>query len=139
MSRFDLFFVIIDERSEEIDTAIARHIVNLHRNKDNAIEPDFTTQDLQRYIRFARALKPQFTHKAAETLRDEYVALRESDRSGQKTSYRITVRQLESMIRLSEALARAHLEDTITEEYVKEGAVYVDSVLSGNSQTAKPQ
>ena len=117
MSRFDLFFVIIDERSDE---AIARHIVNLHRRKDDAIAPEFTTQDLQRYIRFARALKPQFNKAAAETLREEYKTLRQSDVSGQKTSYRITVRQLESIIRLSEALARAHLEDVISEEYVKE-------------------
>jgi len=120
MSRFDLFFVIIDERSEETDEAIARHIVNLHRRKDDAIAPDFTTQDLQRYIRFARALKPQFNKAAAMTLRDEYKKLRAADVSCQKTSYRITVRQLESIIRLSEALARAHLEDVITEDFVKE-------------------
>eukprot|EP01022_Parablepharisma_sp_SALTPOND_P031329 TRINITY_DN795_c0_g1_i1.p2 TRINITY_DN795_c0_g1~~TRINITY_DN795_c0_g1_i1.p2 ORF type:complete len:490 (-),score=73.42 TRINITY_DN795_c0_g1_i1:3099-4568(-) len=120
MSRFDLFFVIIDERSEETDEAIARHIVNLHRRKDEAIAPEFTTQDLQRYIRFARALKPQYTKAAAETLREEYKNLRQSDVSGQRTSYRITVRQLESIVRLSEALARAHLEEMVTEEYVRE-------------------
>eukprot|EP00826_Nyctotherus_ovalis_P007445 TRINITY_DN11868_c0_g1_i11.p1 TRINITY_DN11868_c0_g1~~TRINITY_DN11868_c0_g1_i11.p1 ORF type:complete len:521 (-),score=110.70 TRINITY_DN11868_c0_g1_i11:324-1886(-) len=122
MSRFDLFFIVLDKRMDEMDRAIARHIVNLHRRKDDAIIPDFSTQDLQRYIRFARALKPQFTKEAAEVLREEYKALRQSDVSKQKISYRITVRQLESIIRLSEALARAHLEDTITEEYVREAS-----------------
>ena len=120
MSRFDLFFVIIDERNEATDQAIATHIVNLHRRQDAAITPDFSTQDLQRYIRFARALKPQLTKAAAETLRQEYISLRQSDKSGQKTSYRITVRQLESVIRLSEALARVHLDETISEDYVTE-------------------
>lgn len=122
MSRFDLFFIILDERKEEVDIAIAKHIVSLHRRKDDAIIPDFSTQDLQRYIRFARALKPQFTNEAAKVLREEYKALRQSDATQQKISYRITVRQLESVIRLSEALARAHLEDVITEEYVKEAS-----------------
>jgi DNA replicative helicase MCM subunit Mcm2 (Cdc46/Mcm family) len=31
MSRFDLFFVIFDEKNDEEDAAIAKHIVNLHR------------------------------------------------------------------------------------------------------------
>lgn len=35
-------------------------------------------------------------------------------------SYRYTVRQLESLIRLSEAMARAHADDTIRPSYVRE-------------------
>lgn len=31
MSRFDLFFVIVDEKKEDDDFHIARHIVNMHR------------------------------------------------------------------------------------------------------------
>jgi hypothetical protein len=31
MSRFDLFFVVLDEPNEETDTAIASHIVRVHQ------------------------------------------------------------------------------------------------------------
>lgn len=59
MSRFDLFFVVLDECNEEVDLNIARHIVNVHRFKDAAISPEFSTEQLQRYIRFARTFKPK--------------------------------------------------------------------------------
>ena len=35
-------------------------------------------------------------------------------------SYRYTVRQLESLVRLSEAMARVHADDIIRPSYVKE-------------------
>jgi len=46
MSRFDLFFVIYDEKKYEEDVQIARHLVNMHRLKDAAIKPEFTMAQL---------------------------------------------------------------------------------------------
>lgn len=43
MSRFDLFFVIFDEKRDEEDFHIAQHIVNMHRLKEDSLHPDFTT------------------------------------------------------------------------------------------------
>jgi DNA replication licensing factor MCM6 len=50
-------------------------------------------------------------------LKDEYKMLRKSD-GKQSTSYRYTVRQLESLIRLSEA--RLHADNKIRASYVRE-------------------
>jgi len=96
MSRFDLFFVVVDECDDLADNAIARHIVGVHQNKDRVIESDFNMTQLQRYIRFARTIKPTVTKDASVALRNSYVKLRNNDLSYQKSSYRITVRQLES-------------------------------------------
>eukprot|EP00039_Didymoeca_costata_P026696 m.16429 g.16429 ORF g.16429 m.16429 type:complete len:833 (-) comp5697_c0_seq1:163-2661(-) len=121
MSRFDLFFVVVDECNDVADYNIARHITSIHRFQDEAIKPDYTTAQLQRYIRFARTLKPKITPEAQAVMVKEYKKLRQSDVSGlSKSSYRITVRQLESMIRLSEALARLKCDDVIKPEYVHE-------------------
>jgi DNA replication licensing factor MCM6 len=59
MSRFDLFFVVLDDCNEVTDYNIARHIVNVHRLKDEFIQPEFSTEQLQNYIRYARTFKPR--------------------------------------------------------------------------------
>lgn len=46
MSRFDLFFVIFDEKRDDEDYQIAHHIVNMHRLKEDSLHPDFTTENL---------------------------------------------------------------------------------------------
>jgi DNA replication licensing factor MCM6 len=122
MSRFDLFFVVLDECDEAVDRHLAEHIVGLHKDRDAAITPEFSTEQLQRYIRFARTFRPEFTDEARETLVEKYKELRADDAQGGigRNSYRITVRQLESMIRLSEAIAKANCVSDITPEFVKE-------------------
>ena len=73
------------------------------------MNPHYNTQQLQRYIRYARTIKPEMTPEAQREVVDAYVKLRRGDsQPGTQTAYRITVRQLEALVRLSEALARLH-------------------------------
>lgn len=68
-----------------------------------------------------RTIRPQFTKESAVILRDAYKKLRQADSNRQsQTSYRYTVRQLESLIRLSEAMARLHADSVIRPTYVRE-------------------
>jgi DNA replication licensing factor MCM6 len=122
MSRFDLFFVVLDECDEAVDRHLAEHIVRIHKDRDDAVTPEFSTEQLQRYIRFAKTFRPEFTDEARESLVEKYKELRADDAQGGigRNSYRITVRQLESMIRLSEAIAKANCVSDITPEFVKE-------------------
>lgn len=122
MSRFDLFFIVLDECNEAVDERLATFIVNVHRLRDEAVAPEFSTEQLQRYIRFARLFQPVFTEEAKVTLVERYKELRADDAQGGigRNSYRITVRQLESMIRLSEAIAKANCVDEVTPLFVTE-------------------
>lgn len=122
MSRFDLFFVVLDECNEQVDRHLAEHIVGVHQLRDAAVEPEWSTEQLQRFIRFARTFRPVFTDEAKEVLVERYKELRADDAQGGagRNSYRITVRQLESMIRLSEAIAKAHACEEITPAMVNE-------------------
>jgi DNA replication licensing factor MCM6 len=130
MSRFDLFFVVLDECREDTDISIGTHILNLHRHKSLALEPPFSADQLQKYIRYARTLKPQFTKESALLLVERYKALRQNDATGYGSSYRMTVRQLESIIRLSEALARLHCDTEVKVKYVREACrLLVNSII----------
>ncbi|KAL3921140.1 MAG: hypothetical protein SGPRY_005003 [Prymnesium sp.] len=124
MSRFDLFFVVESHAMEErTDFAIARHIVALHQTgkAPQYGDSEYTTSDLQRYIKYARSLSPKLSDAAARKLVAYYRDLRQQDYSDSSTgSYRVTVRQLEAMVRLGEARARVDLSETIEERHIKE-------------------
>ena len=64
----------------------------------------------------------EITPEAQEMLVTCYRKLRENDSVGSRSqsAYRITVRQLESLIRLSEAIARVYLDDKVRPNYVAE-------------------
>eukprot|EP00123_Amoebidium_parasiticum_P015810 comp23155_c1_seq1/m.37443 comp23155_c1_seq1/g.37443 ORF comp23155_c1_seq1/g.37443 comp23155_c1_seq1/m.37443 type:complete len:276 (-) comp23155_c1_seq1:43-870(-) len=90
---------------------------------------------MQLFIKFARTLNPILTREAEELLPQLFVQLRERSRGRNgavsERSYPITVRQLESLIRLSEAVARLHLDDKITTTYVRHAYQLLDeSVIS---------
>ncbi|PVV05011.1 hypothetical protein BB560_000468 [Smittium megazygosporum] len=122
MSRFDLFFVILDDSNETTDYNTARHIVSLHQLRDEAIDPPYSPAQLRRYIRYAQTINPKITSESAKLLWESYRSLRQEDAGGMgnSESFRITVRQLESLIRLSEALARVHCESEISPRHVRE-------------------
>ena len=62
--------------------------------------------------------------QAKEELVQSYKKLRTEDAApGSSTAYRITVRQLEALVRLSEAIARAACNHQIVPEYVQEVSI----------------
>ncbi|KAI4872501.1 hypothetical protein NFI96_031985 [Prochilodus magdalenae] len=159
MSRFDLFFILVDECNEiqgvavaglhkgtaedavsvcpfthpfcfhacpltptqVTDYAIARRIVDLHARNVESVERVYAAEDIQRYILFARQFQPKITVEAQEFVVEQYKRLRQRDGGGTtKSAWRITVRQLESMLRLSEAMARLYCSDEVQPKHVKE-------------------
>ncbi|KPP72520.1 hypothetical protein Z043_108468, partial [Scleropages formosus] len=121
MSRFDLFFVLVDDCNEVTDYAIARRIVDLHAKNVQSVERVYSPDEIQRYILFARQFQPKITREAQEFVVDQYKRLRQREISGAtKSSWRITVRQLESMLRLSEAMARMYCSEEVKPKHVKE-------------------
>ncbi|POI36175.1 hypothetical protein CIB84_000070 [Bambusicola thoracicus] len=103
------------------DYAIARRIVDLHARVEESVDRVYSLDDIRRYLLFARQFKPKISKESEDFIVEQYKRLRQRDSSGvTKSSWRITVRQLESMIRLSEAMARMHCCDEVHPKHVKE-------------------
>nr|XP_030738874.1 DNA replication licensing factor MCM6 [Globicephala melas] len=133
MSRFDLFFILVDECNEVTDYAIARRIVDLHSRIEESIDRVYSLDDIRRYLLFARQFKPKISKESEDFIVEQYKRLRQRDGSGvTKSSWRITVRQLESMIRLSEAMARMHCCDE--SDMLIHGLIYHLLQVRGNQQ-----
>ncbi|XP_055722453.1 DNA replication licensing factor MCM6 [Salvelinus fontinalis] len=122
MSRFDLFFILVDDCNEVTDYAIARRIVDLHSRIENSVDRLYSLDEIRRYLLFARQFKPKISGESEEFIVEQYKRLRQRDSSGgvATSAWRITVRQLESMIRLSEGMARMHCCDEVQPKHVKE-------------------
>ena len=124
LSRFDCIFTVIDRRDRENDRKIARHIINLHIQKDNSSLPtEIDLGILKKYIAFARATCfPRLTSESAEVLQNLFLQHRSKVKHLKKKNKKhipITVRQLEAIIRLSESIAKMRLAKTVTKKDVE--------------------
>ncbi|MEM2910928.1 MAG: minichromosome maintenance protein MCM [Candidatus Bathyarchaeia archaeon] len=115
LSRFDLIFVLRDVPSKEVDSKMSEHILEIHRKGLSPIEPPIHLDLLRKYISYAKGIKPVLTNEALQRLKDFYLAMRSvSETEGSPVA--ITARQLESLIRLAEARARASLRKEVSAE-----------------------
>ncbi|MCK4731297.1 MAG: minichromosome maintenance protein MCM, partial [Methanophagales archaeon] len=115
LSRFDLIYTLMDIPQEEKDLATAKHIFKT-RKKTEQIEPPISLDTLRKYIAYSRARPaPKMSNEAEHKLEQFYIGMRKQAYDTE-APIPITVRQLESLIRLSEARARARLSGTVTVE-----------------------
>ena len=123
LSRFDLFYVVLDRVNPDDDRRIAKHVLSL-RMPNGASQAcqrqEVSTEELLQYINLSKQIKPRLTEAARRKVIKYYTAMRQHEKSSYRRAYRVTVRQLESLIRLSEALARVFWSDEVRGEHVDE-------------------
>lgn len=114
LSRFDLIFVIEDKPDPEKDKSLAGHILRIHKN--NSIPFEIDPELLRKYIAFARReVNPKLTQEAIKVLQEFYVGMRGGIDDEEDAPVPITARQLEALVRLSEASARIRLGQEVTD------------------------
>ncbi|MEM4297672.1 MAG: LAGLIDADG family homing endonuclease, partial [Nitrososphaerota archaeon] len=113
LTRFDLIFVLRDVPDRASDEKLARHIIEIHKKGTYATAPPIDFTLLRKYITYAKKINPVLTKEAEERLLEYYLQMRSM---GSDMMITVTPRQLESLIRLATARARALLRDKVTEE-----------------------
>ena len=140
LSRFDLIFTMMDRPNEEMDTKTAEHILETHyageliaRSENigkveeaekehfeeamQIMEPDVSPELMRKYVAWSkRNVFPVMTEEAKNKFLDFYIGLRRQGYEDEDAPVPVTARQLEALIRLGEARARARLSDKITAE-----------------------
>jgi replicative DNA helicase Mcm len=116
LSRFDLIFVLRDVPNKEADDKMSEHILEMHKKGLSPAEPPIPVDILRKYISYAKGIKPVLTQEALQRLKDFYLAMRSASES-EGSPVAITARQLESLVRIAEARARASLrKEVLTED-----------------------
>jgi len=88
----------------------------------DSASPVYSLAQLRTYLLYARQLRPVLTAGAMEEISKRWGELRLADMSASSRSFRVTVRQLESLIRLSEAFAKLCLHAEVLKEHVERAA-----------------
>ncbi|HKW42679.1 MAG TPA: minichromosome maintenance protein MCM [Thermoplasmata archaeon] len=172
LSRFDIIFSMIDRPEAEKDRQLAEHILRGHqvgeiskRREEGASTPEvraleepylpyFSPDFLRKYVAYAKRIYPVMADDAIAIIEKKYLDIRKTG-EGAGSSVPITPRQLEAIIRLSEAGARLRLSDTVTgddaERAVRiveywmgkvageEGRFDIDIIQTGISQSQREQ
>ena len=123
LSRFDLIYLVLDKPNAERDRRLARHLVSLYHKGATQKAAEEGTVDqafLRDYIAYARSnVQPEIGPEAVEVLVGGYLEMRALGGRGAKT-ISATPRQLESLIRISQALAKMRLDAIVTPRDVQE-------------------
>ncbi|MEM4158618.1 MAG: hypothetical protein QXH71_02670, partial [Candidatus Anstonellaceae archaeon] len=116
LSRFDLIFAIYDVLDKVKDSEMAEAILSAHREKHKTEPQEVEDRELiRKYIAYMRKnIFPKLSEEASEKIKQYYVELRE--RGQKQGAVPITPRQIEGIIRLTEASAKVRGSDIATVE-----------------------
>ena len=117
INRFDVIFTLRDLPDKEKDSKIASHVLLEHRKQGESM---LIPRDIfRKYIAYSKQrIKPQLSDEAVAEIKKFYVDLRNKPVSSDSAvrPIPISARQLQALIRLSEASAKVKLKEIVTKE-----------------------
>ncbi len=140
LSRFDVIFSIRDQPDQNRDRHLAGRILASHREdggySPEEVHPPFAPDLLKKYIAYARRrVRPRLSEESLSVMEDFYVRVR---RQGEDPNapVPITARQLEALVRMSEAAARARLSEVVRPEDAQRAVRIMENYLTRVAMTS---
>ena len=120
INRFDVIFTLRDIPDREKDEKIASHVLSEHQKegKDMLIPKEL----FRKYVAYAKQrIIPDLSEEAVAEIKDFYVELRNRPVSSESAlrPIPISARQLQALVRMSEASAKLRLSKKVTKEDAK--------------------
>jgi replicative DNA helicase Mcm len=115
LSRFDFIFPVKDEPDEEKDAKLSSQVLKNHIDPEET-DAEIDQQTLRKYIAYAQRMRPELTQEAADEIQEFYISMRSRGGNEEGGNVPITARQLEALVRIAEASARAELSEEVTVE-----------------------
>jgi replicative DNA helicase Mcm len=115
LNRFDLIFVLLDKPDKDFDEKAVEHIFKSYKEK---ILPKIKPDLFKKYINYCRKLKPELNDDILDYLQKFYTSLRQRSTKDGKKGLPINLRNMEALIRLSEANAKLRLSERVEIEDV---------------------
>ena len=141
LSRFDVIYSIQDLPNQERDRHLAGRILSSHQaSESHGPGPVRSTVPLpsdllRKYVAYARrTVRPVLSHEALATLEEFYVRIRKEGEQPD-APVPITARQLEALVRMSEASARARLSSVVSVADAERATRIMEGFLRRVSQT----
>lgn len=116
LSRFDFTFILTDSPDPAKDEQMADYMLRLRSSPAPMVSATFSTDFLRKYIAYARRhVHPKLSKEARERIKTFFLELRAKGEMPD-APIPISLRQLEALVRASEARARMALRDVATVE-----------------------
>jgi replicative DNA helicase Mcm len=126
LSRMDLVLIFRDEVNEDRDRQMAMSMLGLNTIKTEK----YSTEFLRKYILYAKKLKPLITEEAKIYIMEKYVEMRKKLRDPEKDNVPLCARNINAMLRLSEACAKVKLKNRVEKQEAEEAMQLVMYSLS---------
>ncbi|MBW6442197.1 hypothetical protein K0A97_00225 [Patescibacteria group bacterium] len=120
INRFDVIFPLRDLPDRKTDEHIATHVLNAHQNQGESMM--IPKELFRKYVAYTKQkINPALSDEAVEEIKKFYVELRNMPVSseGSIRPIPISARQLQALIRMSEAAARMRLSEVVAIEDAK--------------------